>query len=688
MRPTTAITPWPSNGLGELALTGKLLNNLNANWGGLKYRTIQLIGTGAGFFSGTGSLADVIGGSNTGRISLVKGGSGTWTLSGTNLDHQGYTDVRAGSLALDYTDYDQLAAATNVVRVCGGDLTFKAKPSGATADALYTYQFGLASSSGGTQYRSSALKLDANGGSGFALTIQSLAGDDMAQKFELVDLSSSAGNSIIANGLGWKLNVVYGVLMNNANNTVDTAARSTIVLRTADGYGFACLSGISSGTLQRLTGQQTLPASGYNVNSNYILNAAETVEAASDVNFTTLTVETTAGAPTLALGARKIACSGAGRGLLFSGPNDVTISGTGTASHVSAGSLWFHNYLETNATLHADLNLGVGGPHVLWGGSGFAVYTGTGLGNNFHLAGGVFRMASPQSISIPGKIFVLASGGVFEIGADLNGAAAGDFSCVVGVPGATTTNVALYGDTGLSAAGATRVVNFGGAGASLTWGASHFLTFFDGATDYGYAFKLSSSYADATVEVQNPIDLNGNGLHGRIRTVDVADGGAAVDARLSGALKGNAALAKSGAGTLELAGKQSYDGPLMVTCGFVKFGADNIATNALTVQLRGGGLAAGSGANAFGPLELYADAVIDVGDGTAQLAFANSSGCAWAGSLTLTGTLLPNTLRFGTDETGLSPDQVAAIRIGSDKVRIDASGYLHRIPSGTVILLL
>ena len=168
----------------------------------------------------------------------------------------------------------------------------------------------------------------------------------------------------------------------------------------------------------------------------------------------------------------------------------------------------------------------------------------------------------------------------------------------------------------------------------------------------------------------------------------MANGSAAVDARLSGALSGNAALAKSGAGTLELTGRQSYDGPLMVTGGFVRFGAGNITTNALAVQLRGGGLAAGSGANAFGPLELYADAVIDIGDGTAPLAFANSSGCAWAGSLAISGTLLPGTLRFGTDESGLTTAQLAAIRIGPDKVRIDADGYVHRIPAGTMILLL
>ena len=675
------------NGLGSMTLTGWLSNGLNANWGGLQYRTLHLLGTGTGCFSGTGVLGDVINGGNTGRISIVKGGSGTWTLSGTNFNHQGYTDVRSGNLVLDYTAYDQLAAAANGVRVCGGNLTFKAKPAGATADTLNAYQFGLASGSGGTQYRSTTLKLDANGGDGFALTVQSLAGDDEGQKFELVDLSSSAGNSLTVNSLGWKMNTVYNVLMNNAGSTSDTAARSTIILRTADGYGFPTLSGGSSGTLQRLTGQQALlPMTVYNVNSNYIVNTAGTITPAADPNFTTLTVDTAAGAPTLALGARKIACSGAGRGILFSGPHDATISGTGTVSHTSTPSLWFHNYLATNATLHADLNLGVGGPHVLWGGSGFAVYTGIGLGNNFHLAGGVFRMTTPQALAFPGKIFVLA-GGVFELGADLNGAAAGNFNCPVGAPGLTPTNVALYGDTGFSAAGADRVVNFGGAGATLTWGTANFLTFYDGWTDYGYALKLSSPYADATVEIQNPVNLNGNGLHGRIRTVDVANGSAAVDARLSGAISGNAAFAKKGAGTLELTGMQTYDGPLVVMDGCIRFGAGNLVANPLSVQLRGGGLAAGGGANTLGPLEVYADASLDVGDGTASLAFANSSTCAWGGKVTINGRLGPTSLRFGTDGNGLTAAQIAAINNRGAKVALDANGYLCRIPPGTLFFL-
>jgi len=671
-----------ANGPGCLIFTGLLTNALTANTAGLRTRGFYFSGSGNGVFAGRGALDDVISGSNTGRVSLYKVGAGTWTLSGTNLNHRGVTVARAGTLNLDYTAGDVLTAAEpGTVYTDGGTLRFIGKPVGATAETLATFQLGSSAS----QYRSSRLVLDANGGDGFSLAAAVLAGDGMAQKFELIDLSSSAANTVTVGSLGTKLNVVNGVLMNNAGSTSDTAARTTIVLRTADGYGFPVLSGGSSGTLQRLSGQPALPTSGYLSTQNYLLNTPGTLTPSANMTYSTLTIDTTAGEPVLNLGGNMLnTTSGAGRGTLLTGPNNATITGTGAAGHISASSLWFHNYLEPAAAFHADFNLGVGGPHILWGGPGLSVYSGTGLGNNFHLAGGVFRITTPQTLTLPGKIFVLTCGGVFEIGADLNGAAEGDFTFAVGAPGATSTTVALYADTGFSASGADRAVNLSG-GATLVWGSNHFLTFYDGSLDYGYSLLLSSPYADATVDLQNPIDLNDGGICGRIRTVAVADGGAAVDARLSGALSGNAAFAKTGAGTLELTGVQNYNGPLLVLGGLVRFGAANIVTNGLAVHLRGGGLAAGVGANSLGALRVFADATIDVGDGTASLAFADSSGAAWAGALTLTGRLLPTTLRFGTDAGGLSEAQLAAVRIGGDKVGITDAGYLYRIAAGTVI---
>jgi autotransporter-associated beta strand protein len=668
-----------ANGLGALNLSGVVSNALTLTVSGVRTRNLYLGGLGTGVLSGSGVLDDLISGSYTGRVAIIKSGPGTWTLSGNNLYYQGATDIKAGNLILDYTSYDQVPAASpNPLRPDGGMLTFKGKPVGTTSDTIPQLQIG----SGGSQYRSSTIVLDANGGDGFNLTVSKLEGDGAAQKFDLIDLSSSSNHTVTVNALGTNLKAVNGVLMNNASAA--SSARALLVLHTATNYGFAALSGVTSGTLQPLSGQTPLPSSGYSSAVNYLLKTASTVTSTTDLAFSTLTLDTSAGSSAVALGAKLINNLSSGRAILAYGPNDATISGTGTASHVGSGlSLFFHNYLDTNATLNVNANMGTGS-FILYGGPGFTTYSGQFLGNNFYLGGGVFRVTAAQTVSMPGGIFVLANGSVLEIGADLNGAAAGDFTYPLGIGNGTFS---LYGNCGLSAADANRVVNFGGAGAGLTWGTNGFLTFADSTVDYGYTLKLSSARANATLEIQNPLDLNGNSHYGRRRTVEVANGSAAVDARLSGAISGNAAFVKSGEGTLELTGKQSYDGPLMVMAGALRVGADNIFTNTLTVQLRGGGLSAGSGTNAFGRLELFANATLDTGDGTAALAFANSSASAWSGTLKISGALLPTTLRFGTNASGLTAAQLASIKNGNDKVGITASGYLYRIPAGTAILV-
>ena len=669
-----------ANGLGTLEFSGLVRNSMTPNVAGIQTRALFLGGLGSGKLSGQGALGDLTNSANIARVSIYKVGSGTWTFSGSSFNYQGSTDIRAGNLILDYTSYDQITTTTpGTVRPDGGTLTFKGKPAGTTSDTLPVLQIG----SGGAINRSSTIVFDANGGNGFNLTVNQIEGDTLPQRFDLIDLSSSAGNSVTVNATGTNLKAVNGVLMNVASSN----PRSLLVVHTTTNYGFAALSGVSNGTLQALGGQTALPTSGYAATTNYIHNTPTTVAPTADLNFSTLTLDTTAGVPTLALGAKKFANAGYGRGILVCGQNNATISGTGTATHVSASSIWFHNYLDTNATLNVSANLGTAAV-VMWGGSGNTLYTGTGLGATFCQGGGVFRVATAQNLnsSLSAGEFALANGSVFEIGADLNGAAAGDFSYPLGT--AANGKFALYGNSGLSAAGVNRTVNFGGAGAPLIWGTNGFLTLAESAVvEHGYTLKLSSVKADATLEIQNPIDLNGNSSYGRRRTVEVANGSAAVDARLSGAISGNAAFVKSGAGTLELTGAQTYDGPLMVMGGTLRVGAGSIFTNTLAVQLRGGGLSAASGANTLGRLELYTNSVIDAGDGTALLAFADSSASVWGGTLTITGSLGPTSLRFGTNANGLTPAQLSAINNRGAKVALDANGYLRSIPAGTAIFV-
>jgi autotransporter-associated beta strand protein len=159
---------------------------------------------------------------------------------------------------------------------------------------------------------------------------------------------------------------------------------------------------------------------------------------------------------------------------------------------------------------------------------------------------------------------------VLEIGADLNETAtAGHFSSAIGT---ANGNIRFLGDSGLSAAGADRVVNFGGAATptTITWGSSYFLTDADGATDGGYALKLSSAKSDAKLTIRNGIALGTN----TNRVIDVANGSAGTDAALSGVLSGSGAtLVKKGAGTLSLDGVNIYTGATVISEGKLALGS-------------------------------------------------------------------------------------------------------------------
>lgn len=69
---------------------------------------------------------------------------------------------------------------------------------------------------------------------------------------------------------------------------------------------------------------------------------------------------------------------------------------------------------------------------------------------------------------------------------------------------------------------------------------------------------------------------------------------------------------------------------------------------------------------------------LDLGDGASHLCFARSSSERWNGALVITHfTKGEDSIRFGTDERGLIPSQLARITInGAGGVEIDADGFL------------
>jgi hypothetical protein len=107
------------------------------------------------------------------------------------------------------------------------------------------------------------------------------------------------------------------------------------------------------------------------------------------------------------------------------------------------------------------------------------------------------------------------------------------------------------------------------------------------------------------------------------------------------------------------------------------------AGNGLT--LGGGTFDAGCFSNSLGTLTLGAGSsnTLAVANGACRLSF---SGLSDSGTLTITGTLGPATLRFGTSATALTPAQRAQITTANGrKIGLDANGYVIAVAPGTLI---
>ncbi len=123
----------------------------------------------------------------------------------------------------------------------------------------------------------------------------------------------------------------------------------------------------------------------------------------------------------------------------------------------------------------------------------------------------------------------------------------------------------------------------------------------------------------------------------------------------------------------------TYAGMRIVKTGAGKLTFGGTVSSTANLTLNGGALAVGNGLTAAG-LVLTEDSALEIAAGkTAQ--FGASSGLAWTQGkiLTLAGAFgeSDQTLRFGTDDTGLVKAQARACRDDSRKGYVDAQGWLH-----------
>ena len=195
--------------------------------------------------------------------------------------------------------------------------------------------------------------------------------------------------------------------------------------------------------------------------------------------------------------------------------------------------------------------------------------------------GGVLRLDSAGAL--PGGIAATGGTSNLTFNGGVLGLATGDFKRSLNI--ATTANAVTFtGPGGWAAYGADRLVNLGGASASITPGTA-------GTGFNGKVLILGAASATHMVTLQNPLAL------GASYTIQVDDGAAPIDATLSGVVSGPWPIIKTGAGTLALSAANTNvlgGNPTQVTAGTLLVNGSLTAASNYVVVLRGATLG-GSG---------------------------------------------------------------------------------------------
>lgn len=351
----------------------------------------------------------------------------------------------------------------------------------------------------------------------------------------------SAGTLQLGSGTGGSafgaINFTSGVV----NNSVLTYNRSNT---TTPGYaisGTGVVNSIGNGIVT-LSGTNTY-SGGTNV-SGGTLNTGALIYANTNTKPATGTTTVAAGA-TLGLG---VATSGS-----FFTSADVDSLFAGTLTNVNNSSTSFVGIDTTAGDFTCAMSVAANTRGLTKLGtntlslSGTNAYTGATT-----VSSGILRLDSAGALpggigNTGGTSNLVMNGGILGLTSS-----SGDFTRNTGT-GATQVRWITDSVSGFAAFGGNRNVNFGGAGATVTWS--------NGGGVIGNGLILGDSTSDSTITVVNPIALSNGGSS---RTITVNDGSTGVDAVMSGIISSlitannGTRLTKNGAGTLALTAANTY----------------------------------------------------------------------------------------------------------------------------------
>lgn len=544
----TGSTTYSFRGLGLIEVAGAITDNTSGGAPRLtavaNHRAGTLILSGANSFTG-----------------VVNGGDTPQSLSG------GF----GGTVVLDYSGGNTVLTSGSSVapgRAGTGQLVLKGNSTGTTSLTL--------SSNQRLSQGYSTITVDNNGGAGTTLVLgrtwQSW-NSSSAGRMVHFDLSSG-GQAQVTDGVnfgftGGAYRVDRGIIADTVN-----ARRSVATIKGTDGKThFATLNG--SGFIVGLTSLTTLPsgsgAAGFSSNLAISSNTTRT----ANLDILTIRIEGASANQTLNMGGFNLNGGGA---ILMDGANDFTITNYGNLTPSSGVIVMGPGKLTLNGTRTSTADFDKFGPGLLEVTGNHSGSTGATL-----VWGGTYRASSANALTA--GVLTMADS-VLELGYDFTRALGTATGQVQGRRddngGGNNTLAASFG---FSAYGADRTVNLGGSGGTVTFGVDGFVA------SRNAKFLLSSTTADSMVDFQNPLNLAND-----TQTIEVRNGSAAVDARLSGAIT-NGSLNKTGAGTLAVtnAGNTYASGTVVAAGTLLANNTSGSATGTGSVSVITGAVIGGNG---------------------------------------------------------------------------------------------
>lgn len=311
--------------------------------------TISTINNSAGLTM-TGSAA-----SSTG--SLIKLGTGTLTLAGTNL-YTGTTSVNAGNLTLGFSNAlaptNNILSSSSALALGGGTLTLTGKAS-TTNSQTFT----------GTTVNGGASTITATSGATGGI------------------MNTALGSIARTSGQYGTVSFNRPTAGNITTSNTDTAAGAIIgAWATIGGTDYAAISG---GNIVALAASNTAETAWTSNTGNYALGANQTLTASRDVN----TLRASTGTLTLSLGGDGTAFDLTSTGILSGGGSTLTISRTGTATGVVRVGA------STEAVFGGSQAISISAPLVI-GNAGVLTKS---TGNTLTLSGGVTTLGDATFVN-------------------------------------------------------------------------------------------------------------------------------------------------------------------------------------------------------------------------------------------------------------------------------------------------